>query len=261
MKFTTKISFLFAFSFFLFFGKNEILAQEKSKIKKLKNTEAVIKYIQKKQKNWHKKYYFTQKNIYPDSTGNISEKSKTELILEFIQSPNTLAVYPQKQNPNDKPKPPIKLHNDTLYMYDFELNVKQKVYYNMPLVWLSGGLGSYEVKTIFEKLKKIDINPEKFYQNDKVLVIGADNADDQTSSQVHYDVQKGFLTRVFIPNYKGWHEAIFENQEKFGKGWLETKVTIYKDKKIMLSEIYQNPQTPQNEAENKDFDKKVNVKN
>jgi hypothetical protein len=91
-------------------------------------------------------------------------------------------------------------------------------------------------------------------------VVGADNPEDQTSPQVHYDAEKGFLKRVYIPNYNAWHEAIFENKQAFGNGWLEMKVTIYKDKKPMLLETYKDAQTPKNEAENADFEKKINIR-
>ncbi len=255
--------FLF-FSLFLviscfFCAKNEILAQQKTQ-KKLKNTKEIVDFIQKKQKKWHKKYFFTQINEYPNELGEIT---RTDFILEYLQSPNTLVIYPQtnKIQENEKKQDVVtKLHNDTLYNF---VNGKffQKLYYPMPLVWLSCGLGSYKMKEVLEKLKKLGIDIEKTYQDNKNLVIGASNTQDITSPQVHYDAEKGFLKRVLIPNYKYWQEAVFENQQAFGKGWIETKVTIFKDKKVLIVEKYSNIKAPETAGEIKDFDIKINPGN
>jgi hypothetical protein len=114
---------------------------------------------------------------------------------------------------------------------------------NENLTFILGGMYFYSldvIKTILAKMG-YDLNKsfEAKFQNNKVYVIGANNANEKTN-QLWIDKGKLIVVK-FVSFSKGEkEEGIFYNHKQFGNSWSETACDFYIDGKLIQKEKYLN---------------------
>jgi hypothetical protein len=134
----------------------------------------------------------------------------------------------------------IIFHKDSMYSFRKGQLLRTAVN-NDDLTFLLGGMYFYPMEEVMKTLTKFGYDLNKFHedtwQNEKVYVIGADNAGEK-KSQLWIDKDK--LVMVRFIKYENGHkeEGVFSDHKKFAGGWSETKCVFYFDDKLGQVEYY-----------------------
>lgn len=130
--------------------------------------------------------------------------------------------------------------NDSVYVFRNKEVVVSREEKN-DLLFIIGGMYFLDKSEVYQKFEAFGYDlrksfSTKFHGHD-VVVIGA-NSDGEKVNQLWYDKKQMVLLRMI--KYVDGHvqEGIFEDHQKQGKAWNESKITFYQDGKLDQIEYY-----------------------
>jgi hypothetical protein len=135
--------------------------------------------------------------------------------------------------------------SDSVYRYKDKKQVRAAADVN-DLIFLLGGMYFYPYDLAVKRFSEIDIDLSKSYTTQMngrgVYVLGA-NSDTDTTAQVWIEKERLILLRHIRYQKGDKLDAVFEHHKQFGKGWVETLVTFYKNGKKRQVEHYHDIKT------------------
>lgn len=130
--------------------------------------------------------------------------------------------------------------NDSAYQFQ-KNKLRSKGYQQHDLLFVLGGMYSYPLDTVFQKLKAFGYNTDKTFETTwkgkKVVVVGTDKEETE-SNQFWIDKDKLVTVRILNNKNKQKTETLCEDYVKLGKGWCETTIKFYVNGKLRQSEKY-----------------------
>lgn len=130
--------------------------------------------------------------------------------------------------------------NDSSFRF-INNNLKIRVYQPHDLLFVLGGMYSYPLDTVYNKLKRFGYNSDKFYdtiwKGQPVTVVGTDK-DENESNQFWVDKEKMVVVRILNNKNGQKSEIICEDYIKLGNHWCETKIEFSINGKLIQAEKY-----------------------
>lgn len=210
-----------------------ILADSTSKLKTGKD---VIRFIHQKYKEGPcKSYTFSQKNMHyrNDSIVGSSEWH------EYIEFPDKFRIDFGKTTEGNF----VIFKNDSSYRY--KNNALKKVNYKAnTLLLLLGGMYYRDLQDVITRLQNENYNIQlvstQKWKKQTVYVVGALKGD-TTSNQIWISKKKWKIVRIIEKmDEKSFMDMTFDAYQKNCNGYVETKVTFKRNRKIEQTEEYYN---------------------
>lgn len=126
--------------------------------------------------------------------------------------------------------------------YRFHNNVlKIKSYQPHDLLFVLGGMYSFNLDEVYKRLKKMGYNTDKYFETtwkgQKVIVVGTDKEETE-SNQFWVDKEKLVTVRILNNKDGQKSEVLCEDYIKLGNNWCETKIEFFINGKLRQTEKY-----------------------
>lgn len=229
-----------------------VVGQEQNKSNKLSSTEELINYLKEKHPNKNLKGFTFRQNTIKYS--NVGKSKDSSFWHEAIKYPGKFRIDIGPSNEGN-----INLNrSDSIYVFRKHKLVHNGVNIAQSLI-LKGGFFHYSTATTLEKLKKTGIDVSLFsmqnYNGRLVYVVGATDYKLQ-KAQIWIDAENLYLLRRISKRSNGdLHDVQYSDYIKKDGYWIETKISIYFNEKIIQEEFYDNIVTNPN-LDNGVFDPK-----